>query len=273
MDLTFEGADEIGELRRRLNALHVRVYSTASMGNPSDNSYFWGTLLTAIHEIVVRRGTCRLLEFGAGYTGIAEFLRRHALRGKVVLTLHDVFSANSEWLASQADSVVFGPVPEIRGEFDVIVSSFVLEHMTDPSASLAALWRCLAPGGSIHIVCPRYDFPFYLPPACDHLSFFGWVGLSFAILVRRIRARLMRRPAFLLLNDASAFYLPYSRDRDAVHLVSLHDLELFFANRGAKLRRYRVSWPRALRDLLTPGGLKGWFVERRLLLAVSTSKS
>lgn len=254
-------------LRERLDVLHMNVYANPEF-LPTRQNYFWRLILPHVHAIVKKRGRCRLLEIGAGISGLSRFLREHRIRDHVVLTLHDIIPENQVWLGSQAEEVVIGPVACITGEFDLIVSSFVLEHMTDPRASLEAQWERLACGGTLILICPHYG-PFYLPPACNHVGAPARFALRIRLLGHRIRVMLKRRPAFLLLSDPAAFHLPFSRDRDAVHLVSWTDLRCFFKQKKALVKRVTIRWGHSL---LSSRGLKEWVISHWGLIAFSATK-
>lgn len=85
-------------LRQRLDAYYATTGDYPAFQQPSDVGYFWKLLLSSIDAVIKRRGVCRVLEFGAGRSGFAVFLRENGLRDKVVLTMHDVTSTNAAWL-------------------------------------------------------------------------------------------------------------------------------------------------------------------------------
>jgi SAM-dependent methyltransferase len=186
------------------------------------------------------------LEIGAGRTGFAEYLRQRGVSAH--FTAHDVTQRNQTYLREQADEIVIGPLPSIAGVFDIIFSTFVLEHTTDPVAALETSWRLLKSGGKLFIFCPRYDAPFYLPPSADHYSGVARAGITIQLAVARLRTLVMREARFFVHTDPALFALPWKRDRDAVHWVSYFDLAIFFRNRG-DLRKLHVpagSWKDAI---------------------------
>jgi 2-polyprenyl-3-methyl-5-hydroxy-6-metoxy-1,4-benzoquinol methylase len=92
-------------------------------------------------------------------------------------------------LASQLD-------PDIHGAFDLIYSVNVVEHIVDLDASIAAMARVLAPGGTMVHMCPNYTVPYephlaipllpFVPSATKHLFLAKtrlypglWEGLNF----------------------------------------------------------------------------------------------
>lgn len=273
MRLITEQDPAVPELRQQLDRLHASVYSQPEFLS-HHLSYFWATLCPCIEAHAARNRRCRMLEVGAGRSTLASFLKIQQLRDRVTLTLHDVFPDNRDWMHSQADEVKIGPVPQLTGEYDMVVSSFVLEHMTDPRASLESMWGCLAPGGSLFLICPRYEGFLYLPPACDHLGWPQQALLRLRLSARRLQAALTGRPAFLLLADAAAFHLPFSRDRDAIHLVSWRDLKSFFRMKRSHAVALPINWrtPLRWRDLLTRHGLKRFLVKHFALIACRVQK-
>jgi SAM-dependent methyltransferase len=247
-------------LRARMDAFYSNFSGYNAFQAPNHVDHFWPLLLSWLNSATGKlTRPLRVLEFGAGRTGFPGYLKTHGLRERVHLTLHDVTRTNAEWLRGMGDEIQIGTVPKITGTFDLIFSTFVLEHMTDPDVSLRHLWSILSPEGAIFLISPCYDFPFYLPPACDHLRPWTRRGLGLCLIGWRLRTILTRRPAFLLLNDLAMFHLPWEQDRDAVHLASAWDVKTLFRQMGGRVTPLRSIWR---------GGYKDWIVKRKLQLCV-----
>ncbi|NDB75887.1 MAG: methyltransferase domain-containing protein [Verrucomicrobia bacterium] len=216
---------------------------------PSDQSQCWRFVVPKIEAIVRRKGSCRALEIGAGRTGFRQFYSARALH----FAVQDVTGLNADYLRTQADEVFIGDLPTVTGRYDVIFSTFVFEHVTNPRATLELAWQMVEPGGALFLFCPRYDVPFYLPPSFDHRpALVRWLTAIY-LLGRRAWTALGGPPAFLVTTDPSVFHREWARDRDAIHLVSLFDLRAFARGRGP-LTRY------ALRS----GSVKDWVVKNLL---------
>lgn len=143
---------------------------------------------------------------------------------------------------TQADAVHFGSILTLQGRYDIIFSTFVFEHVSDPRRTLDKLFDLLADGGQLFIFCPRFDFPFYLSHSADHYTPLARFRLGCALLWRRLWSRISGKPLFLIHTDPAVFHSEWRMDRDAIHWVSLSDLKLHFKGR-ASIRRLKVESP------------------------------
>lgn len=198
-------------------------------------------------------GKVRILEAGAGRSGLAQFLEAEGLRERVHLHAQDVTSQNVPWLRDHFEGVTVGPLADVPGTFDIVLSSYVLEHVSSPVDFLESLWGKVAGGGALLLTCPRYDVPFYLPRSADHLPAARRLRLSIGLMGRRAWTWLTGRPAWLVHRDPAVFHLPFFRDRDAVHWVSWYDLRAWWPD----MRRLPLDY-RGIKDgirirLLTVG--------------------
>ena len=227
--------------------------------HPNEMPEQWGYVRAAVEEVLRRQPVCRVLEFGAGRSDFARYMGD--LRPSLHYTVQDVTRSNEEHLRRSADQVHFGSVTDLTGPFDVIFSTFVLEHISDPRHTLDCLFNALAPEGQLFIFCPRYDAPFYLSHSADHYSPARRFGIGLLLAAARVFSLTTRRPLFLIHADPAIFHIDWSRDRDAIHWASLWDLELFFKRR-AKLKRLKIN----------SGNLKDWIVKNLLQINLRISK-
>jgi SAM-dependent methyltransferase len=156
------------------------------------------------------------------------FLREKGLRDAVTLHAQDVTKANEDWLNAEFDAVTLGGLSELSDKFDIVLSSYVFEHVTAPCEFLDFLWQRVKPGGVMFLVCPRYDVPFYLSRSADHLWVVRRMVIALRLLTRRIQTWMSGQPAWLVHKDPAVFHLPFFRDRDAVHWVSWFDLRAYW---------------------------------------------
>jgi SAM-dependent methyltransferase len=217
-----ESDPEVGDLRRAMDAFYSRPVGYIAFEAPSQQAPFWAPIITDIAQRISQSSSCRILEFGAGRTGFPGHLGE--LRGQVHVSAQDVTSSNIEYLHSCCDQVFIGDINQVEGQFDVIFSTFVWEHMTSPAASLQHLQRLLAPGGTLYIASPRYDCCFYVPPSARNYSFSTQFRLSVMLVLRRLAVRLGGPPDFLIHTDPAVLKMPWYRDADAVHWVSRGDI-------------------------------------------------
>jgi SAM-dependent methyltransferase len=234
----------VHDLRARLDAFYRTTDDYDAFQSRSWHPNLWSFVVGEVAPF--KKNRCRILEIGAGRTGFADYLRQRGVSAH--FTVHDVTQRNEIYLKEQADDVVIGPFTSITGVFDIIFSTFVLEHTTDPVETLETSWRLLKSGGKLFIFCPRYDAPFYLPPSADHYSGVARAGIALQLAVARLRTLVTQKARFFVHADPAVFTLPWQRDRDVVHWVSYFDLAIFFRNRG-DLRKLHVpsgSWKDAI---------------------------
>lgn len=111
-------------------------------------------------------GGRRVLEVAAGRGGFAAWMASRPLparpRQLVALDFAHAAIASAARLATrrglrinvaQAD---IQRLPFADGTFDIVVSCETLEHVPDPRAAVAELYRVLAPGGDLYLTIPNY---------------------------------------------------------------------------------------------------------------------
>lgn len=256
-------------LKQKLYHYYNSVTDYTVFAEVSSKVLCWSHLERAIRQILRYRKdkqTVRILEVGAGRSGFGNWLKAIGLREVVHWSAQDVTRQNAEWLDSEADRVWYDDIGTIkeREEFDIVFSTYVFEHVSDPSIHLDIIYGLLVPGGSLFIFCPRYDFPGYLCPSSKHLNLFNRAQLFLQWGSNRCLSLLRGRPSFLLQTDVAAFHVPFFIDSDAVHWVSLLDLKLWAKKKGAKLKNLHLGAP--------PVGSADWIVKRFLTCAVRITK-
>jgi len=182
----------------------------------------------------------RLLEIGSGYgMSVATCRRRFGIEAFGVEPgeqFHGTYATSLEILGSlglPAAAIVQGSgesLPFDDGDFDVVYSSNVLEHVQDPARVVAEAIRVLRPGGFLCFVVPNYGswweghYGVLFPPHCPE-----WV---FKILVR------------LLGRDASFV--------DTLHFLTYGGLRRLLAPHQEQLRVLTFGqeiWVERLRSL------------------------
>ena len=247
------------ELRTRMDAFYQSTASYSAFQTVNDLPQQWRHVHAAIVEILKEQPICRVLEIGSGMSGFSQFAQD--IRSSLCYTAQDVTRANEEHLRSVADAVHFGSITELEGEFDVIFSTFVFEHISDPRRTLEKLFGMLRKGGKLFIFCPRYDMPFYLSHSADHYGVFRRFGIAISLLAARFQAFLTRQPLFLIHTDPAVLHIPWTTDRDAIHWASLWDLQLFFRGCGL-VKRLRIP----------TGSTKDWIVKNLLQINVAITR-
>lgn len=233
-----ENSTEVIELRQRLDNFYSNTQDYTAFHEANSKPEFWEPIKTYIQDILKQKGSCRILEFGAGRTGFGDYLQ--ALKEVVTFDVQDVTPSNKEYLLNQADNVYIDDVCNINNQYDIIFSTFVWEHITNPKAVINHLLNLLNPGGSLFVISPRYDFPFYLSPSAKHLSGIQRFYISIWLQWRRLLVLSGGKPDFLIHFEPAVFYCPWFRDADAIHWVSLWDLKRHLPQ-NVQLERLHIS--------------------------------
>jgi 2-polyprenyl-3-methyl-5-hydroxy-6-metoxy-1,4-benzoquinol methylase len=187
---------------------------------------FYHLIRPELQRMVAERGAVRVLEFGAGRTGFPRWLSEQGLRANVTFAAQDITPINRALLCAICDETHFSDVGAIDGQFDVIFSTFVYEHLVHPRRMLLHCVRLLRPGGVLLIVSPRYSFPGYIPPALRHLPRWRQLLLNAWLAASAAGSWILRRPNFWIVSQPALFATGFRRDADAIHMVSRTDLDL-----------------------------------------------
>ncbi len=263
---------EHNALRATLDQFYARSIEYSPFHAPSDQRQCWDHVLTEINTRLLSgfQGKLQVAEIGAGRTGFAKMLVGAGIRDRVQFHAQDVTEANADWLKDEADAVYIGDVHEcglVTG-MDIIFSTYVFEHVTNPLHHLNVLWHLLAARADVHgslfIFSPRYDFPGYICPSTRHLHSAQKLRFAMKAFYMRVCACFFGRPAFLIQTDLAAFHCPFFVDSDAVHWVSLFDIRAWAASCGAAVKVLRIGNPQKF--------TKDWFVKRFCTVAVKVDQ-
>lgn len=241
-------------LRQRLLDFYNSVADYSAFQAPSQQRQCWGHLAAWIRSRISDDSSRRLriLEIGAGRSGFGSYLAKQGIRHHVDWICQDVTPANRDWLEKEADQVWIGDEQTFAGaRADLVFSTYVFEHVINPSAHLSALREALFlrdKGGTVMIFSPKYDIPGYLCPSTRHLSRRARIRIAWLVAFHRLQTLVTGRPSFLIQTDLAAFSLPFFTDADAAHWVSGLDLAAWAGRNGARLQRLPMraakSWSR-----------------------------
>lgn len=116
------------------------------------------SLLSEIEELKPGRG--RLLDVGsAGCQLLATAVERGwDVEGVEISRAFVAYSRERFSFPIHEGELKTAELP--AASFDVVVMSHVIEHLTQPAAELAEVWRVLRPGGLLVVECPDFNCPF-----------------------------------------------------------------------------------------------------------------
>ncbi|MFN3590113.1 MAG: class I SAM-dependent methyltransferase [Spirosomataceae bacterium] len=255
---------EQNKLRKSLDYFYSNVSDYTVFLQESNQIGCWSQFVTEVKQHISDKGFCNILEVGAGRSGFGKYLLQNGLKEQVFLMSQDVTNQNKEYLEEFGDEVFVGDVSEVNRKFDLIFSTYVLEHVVDPLSHLGNLVNLLEEDGDLCIFSPRYDLPFYLPPSTRHLGTLKRIEFSIKHVYSRIATFFTNKYQFLIHDDLACFHGPFFRDSDAVHWVSKMDITIFAKKMGLELHSYSLETKKILS--------KDWIVKRYLTVAVHLTK-
>jgi SAM-dependent methyltransferase len=220
----------------------------------------WATMMPIIDELLRHKERIAVLELGAGRSGFGEALG--ARRPRVEYHVQDVTAVNADHLQSLADRVYLDPVDSISGEYDLIWSSYVFEHVATPIPFLENVRRLLVPGGWHLMFCPRYDNPAYVCPSLRRQRLLSRCAAVMQVCSGQALSLLDGKARFYVNTDPALFHGAWYRDADAVHVVTRRAVELWHARNAFRCRRLE---PRATT-------FKEWLLVKGMLLANAFQK-
>lgn len=107
------------------------------------------------------------------------------------LSRRSIKSAEKRFAGRLNTRFLVGNIETLKFEdssFDLVFSSYTLEHVNDPDKAVSEMIRMLKPGGRLVIICPNYGSPFH-PSACsprEGESLFGRAVRRFLLSYRQI---------------------------------------------------------------------------------------
>jgi len=225
-------------LAERLHAFYSESTDYTAFQSPAVHSREWGAMLPLCDKLLRQRQRITVLELGAGRSAFADALGSR--RPCVQFDVQDVTAANLEYLRGVADRVYTHPIEDLAGEYDLIFSTFVLEHVATPVLFLENVRRLLTPGGWHVIFCPRYDNPAYHCPSLRRLSLGVRTAAALQLWSGRAMSIIDRKPRFFINTDPAVLHGPWFRDADAVHVVTRQAVELWHDQNGFRGHRLHV---------------------------------
>lgn len=128
-------------------------------------------------------------------------------------------------------------LPLATGSADVVVSTWVVEHLHYPAETLLEAARVLRVGGLLMMVCSAWDLPYSLPPS---VAWEQRLTVSVQRLVGQLRSLLDGRHRFDIVTEPLFLAESYAPDTDAVHITQSFFLCRFLRAAGLRILEHRV---------------------------------
>jgi ubiquinone/menaquinone biosynthesis C-methylase UbiE len=157
-------------------------------------------------------------------------------------------------------------LPHKDDMFDVVMSTYALEHFTDPRKAIDEMVRVCKPGGKIVIIAPAWDNPFWVPPSMGHELDKPVVRMKFIVsqLVKLAALTLgIKKYYFDIIDQPAILSSEFVMDNDAVYIVRVREIRNYFKMkhqcRIIYLRKKMVSLKSLMRNSgsIKSGILKG----------------
>jgi SAM-dependent methyltransferase len=127
--------------------------------------------------------------------------------------------------------------------FDAVISTFALEHSADPVRMLSEMRRVVKAGCRIVLLGPTWDLPFWYPNSLrSRAGSLPW-RLTYTLrrLAGQIKACLLGRMPFLIIDEPDCFRHPFIYDSDAVYVVWSHEVIRQMERWGCRLAHCEVD--------------------------------
>lgn len=127
--------------------------------------------------------------------------------------------------------------------FDAAVCTFALEHSADPVAMLNEMCRVVKQGGTIVLLGPSWDLPFWYPNSLKSKSTSWWWRISYTShrLLHQLWATVSGTMPFEIVENPDAFSYPFIYDADAVYVVWTYEVIHKMRSWGCRLIHWEVD--------------------------------
>lgn len=139
---------------------NVSTYKYTHSGHCDHHAYLLPSLLDTLHGLDGKVGGRRLLDFGCGNGTIANIIASHGFDVVGIdASTEGIAIARKDYpdLALHRASV-YDDLVGAYGQFDIVVSVEVVEHLYDPRKFAANLYSLLKPGGYAIVTTPYHGY-------------------------------------------------------------------------------------------------------------------
>ena len=129
--------------------------------------------------------------------------------------------------------------------FDVVLSTYALEHSVDPVQMLGEMARVTRNRGRIILLGPNWDFPFWYPNSLSTQAHKPMWRLRYSVrrFLTQIAACLGAKSPFMIVEEPDAFTQPFEDDVDAVYIVWNYEVIREMKRLGCRLLHAKTDDP------------------------------
>ena len=261
--------------KKELEILNNKIFKFYSEGNyipynkiTNHKKTLWKSIYKELREqLLTSKKKIKILEIGAAKTGFAHFLKEKKIYKHIDFYCFDITKNNQKWYQRiNCKKSFYKDLDLINHKFDIVFSSYVLEHVVYMEKFLNKNINLLTENGKLYINCPRYDLPLYLNPGCRHINFLSKIKIALIQIFYRTITLIFKKNYFLITNDLSIFHKPYFSDADSMNWVSKFEISNFFDNKKFKTNFMQAkSYGKVLS--------KDWFIKKFCTILLVASKN
>jgi len=118
--------------------------------------------------------------------------------------------------------------------FDFVISTYAIEHFSEPKKVLDEMIRVCKPGGKLIIVSPAWDAPVISPPVLNR-TIKKRLKSFYVQSKRQAGLILLKKTDFHTIDPPKHTIKEYSEDTDTVYHVSIREVMEYLKKRGCKI--------------------------------------
>lgn len=189
------------------------------------------------HVLDVASGSC---ENGLYISKFANYIGADISRTALKMA-KDFQNDNFELVRTDVETLPF-----CNEMFEVVLSTFSLEHFTNPKKVITEMHRVCKTGGKIIILSAAFDYPFTFYPNIPNelMTLPRKLQHSVRHLINQLKIAFNFKFSPILIRDPAVFREKYTQDNDTVYVVYTLEVKKFLESLGCKtiyLRRGR-NW-------------------------------
>lgn len=148
--------------------------------------------------------------------------------------------------------------------FNIVLSTYSLEHFLDPAKVLDEMYRVCKNSGKIILISPAWDFPLRVPPSLGQKAKNLVWRISFIIkrLIQQLRLAIDKDWfSFNIIWEPELLEDEYKPDNDTVYIVTVLEISKYLKFIGCRITYYRrftpssfslKDWIKVLANLFPP---------------------